>query len=115
VWIVPADVPYGAPVNPVTELPAQTPTSLSVVLGPWFVTSEPARTEKFAALPRLIVAGPAALAVRPAVAPIATMSAMPIIAATIFEFFILEAPCVRARTLVASISVGWWWLRSRES
>jgi hypothetical protein len=94
-------------VNPVTELPAQTPTSLSVVLGPVFVTSEPARTEKFAALPRLIVAGPAALAVRPAIAPIARISAIPIIAATIFEFFITEGSLTRMRVRAAPISVGW--------
>src|ERR1700682_3595977 len=85
---VPRDVPLGGPVNPLTEVPAQTPTSLSVVVGPVFVTAEPARTEKFAALLRLIVAGPEAIAVRPAMAPIAMMRAMPIIATTALEFFI---------------------------
>ena len=82
--------------NPVTELPAQTPTSLSAVVGPVFVTAEPARTEKFAADPRLIAAGPAAFAVRPAIALTAMRSAMPTIATTTFDRFIQGSSLARA-------------------
>jgi hypothetical protein len=88
------------------EVPAQTPTSLSVVVASVFVTPEPARTEKFAAVPRLITVGPAAFEALPTMPPIAMTNAMATIATIAFEFFMLVAP-LRAPMRGVSVCFGW--------
>jgi hypothetical protein len=42
--------------NPDTDVPGCSPTSPPIVVGPVFVTVEPARTAKLFAVPRLMVA-----------------------------------------------------------
>jgi len=101
-------------VNPLIEVPRQTPTSLSVVVGPVFVTADPARTEKLAAVLRLMAEGPEAFAPPPAIAPIAMSNAMPTIAANDFDLFKLDAP-LDAHARGVSVSVGWSMVRSSAS
>lgn len=80
------------------------PTSPAIVVGPAFVIPAPDRRAKLNAVPRPNVVG-SALAVRPVMAPIAMMSAMPTFATTAFELIPETLP--RALMRVVPVSVGW--------
>ena len=74
-WFVPCTIPGG---KPVTAEPGLTPRSPVMVVDPVLVTVWPARTAKFAAVPRSTAVGPAANATcPPASIPIARVAEMP--------------------------------------
>jgi hypothetical protein len=76
-WIVPVTIPA---VMPVIAGVGSEPTSPVIALVPVFVIAEPARSAKFAAVPRSIVVGPRAFAGSPATALMARMTPIPLAA-----------------------------------